>query len=361
MELKRFIIRVFVFAAVFVLAGELFFRFVVPASRGPYQARDDKYQILKMDIGRHKEGRFTVGRFARHRFRWTINDQGWNSDIEFLPRDRRQTGCIAMVGASYVEGFYVDVDRTLPAELSKAIGSGWDVYNLGKSGVNAAQSVLVARYTRDVFEPDVYVFVMNHGAIRSSVRDFGYLAFNSQYKTAGDGLEELPPSVYTPNPITRNMRESAILSYLWMNRKAIRGFQAIRQEAKQKSGDDASMSWERERPILEMAADRIVAALRHDHPGARLLVVTDADRHTLYETGKRPDPLNTSVLFEEACRNHGVGFLDLTDAFADDYAVHRRRFNFDEDYHWNGYGIEIVTREIVRYLQDKNILLNPEE
>jgi hypothetical protein len=357
MELKRFIIRILVFAAIFVLAGELFFRFVIPASRGPYQARDDKYEILKMDTGRHMEGQFTVGRFARHRFRWHINDQGWNSDFEFLTRDRRRAGCIAMVGASYVEGFYVDVDHTLPAELSKAIGDGWEVYNLGKSGVNAAQSVLVARYTRDAFEPDGYVFVMNHGAIRSSVRDMGYLAFNTQYKTAGDGLEELPPSVYTPNPITRNMRESAILSYLWMNRKAIKGFQAIRQEARQKSGGDASLAWERERPILRMAADRIVAALRRDHPGVPLLIVTDADRHSLYKTGLKPAPLNTSVLFEEACRNHGVGFLDLTDAFADDYAVHHRRFNFDEDYHWNGYGIEIVTREIAAFLEDRGYLI----
>ncbi len=54
MELKRFIIRVLVFLAVFGLAGELFFRFAVPASRGPYQARDDEYQILKMDTGRSK-------------------------------------------------------------------------------------------------------------------------------------------------------------------------------------------------------------------------------------------------------------------------------------------------------------------
>ncbi|MBD0321511.1 MAG: hypothetical protein ICV87_14335, partial [Gemmatimonadetes bacterium] len=72
---------------VFALLSELFFRFVVPAAEFPYPAFDRAFQVLKFDPVRARTGVYTVGLAASPRARWRINDEGWNSSVEYF-RDR---------------------------------------------------------------------------------------------------------------------------------------------------------------------------------------------------------------------------------------------------------------------------------
>jgi hypothetical protein len=50
------------------------------------------------------------------------------------------------------------------------------------------------------------------------------------------------------------------------------------------------------------------------------------------------------VLAAEVARRHGIAFVDLHAVFAADWALNRRRFEFDSDSHWNEYGHAVVAR-----------------
>jgi hypothetical protein len=346
-----FLLRCAAFGLVAFLAAEIVLRTVVPASQPPFQTQDQEYGILGLEGSPSREGLYTVGRLARDRARWRINDAGWNSAIEYVPRADRERPCVAVVGNSYVEGFYADVDSGLTAALQSELQSRYDVYNFGKSGVVAAQMVRVARYAQERFAPQTFVFVLNNESLRSSVRDFGYVIFNAQYRSDGDELVEIPPERYTPNKLMRLHTYSAVARYLYQNAAALRTRAAIRQQAVQRNDAQAVAQVADERPLLEAAALKVVRTIRAEHPEAVVLFIIDADRRTMYETGAEPAPLRESPIWAAACAQQGCGYLDLTTAFWDAYRTDRRRLDFAGNYHWNRRGMTVVAKAIAQWLR----------
>jgi len=105
----KFTFRVAAFCAVFLIVAEVVLRTVVPASHPPFQAQDPEFGILTLDGSPTRSGRFTVGKLARERTTWRLNRAGWNSPIEYAGPEGRERPCVAVIGNSYVEGFYADV------------------------------------------------------------------------------------------------------------------------------------------------------------------------------------------------------------------------------------------------------------
>ncbi len=339
------------FGAVFVLVAEVFFRVVVPSSQPPFQMQDPQFGILVLDGSPARHGQFTVGRLARERTRWQLNQAGWNSTREYVARDARTRPCVAVIGNSYVEGFYADVDAGLTAALERELAGRYDVYNFGKSGVIAPQMMRVARYARHHYAPETLVFILNHGSLRSALRNFGYVITNQQYLWEDGRLQEIPPSVYHPNRLMRLHTYSALVRYLYHNAAILKSRGAIRQEAMQRNDPLAEAQLENERPLLEAMAREITGTLRAEHPDATILLVMDADRRRMYETGARPEPLRDSPFWAAACREQGCGFLDLTDDFWTAYQADGRQLDLPGNYHWNEYGMAVVARAIAGWLR----------
>jgi len=349
--MTRFLVRLALFCLVLGVVCEVWFRTVVPASMAPFQTQDPEFMVLHMIPEPARSGRFTVGRLATVRTRWHINNAGWNSSVDYAPAAERERPCVAVIGNSYVEGFYADVDSGLTAALARDLDGRADVYNLGKSGVVMSQAVRVARYAEARFAPEVLVFVMNHGSLASSLRNLGYRIYNAQYLWEDGVLRELAPSRYRPNRWLRPLHRSAFLRYLYLNAGAVRGFGAIRQEAVQQDDPLAEQRYEDERPLYEATARKLLATVQAEHPDAVLLFVHDADRRRMVETGTRPAPLRQSTIWARACDEAGVGYIDLTGAFWDDYDAHRAPLHYPDNYHWNRRGMAIVAHEIAAWLQ----------
>jgi hypothetical protein len=348
---RGFLLQAVGFTLVAVVIAEVVLRTLVPASCPPFQMQDQTYGILRLEGSPARAGLFTVGRLARDRARWRLNAEGWNSAIEYRPAAERARPCLAVVGNSYVEGFYADVDSGLTATLQRELSPQVDVYNFGRSGVVAAQMVRVARYAGERFAPETFVFVLNHESLRSSVRDFGYVIYNAQYKSAGDDLVEVPPETYAPNRLMRLHTYSAVARYLYHNAAALRNRAAIRVQAVQRADAKAAAQVADERPVLAAAAAKIVGTIRAEHPAATILFVMDADRRAMYDAGAQPAPLRESPIWAAACADQGCGFLDLTTDFWAAYRDDRRRLDFPGNYHWNRRGMTVVAEAVARWLR----------
>lgn len=352
----RFLRRGIVFGLVFVLVAEIFFRTVVPASQPPFQVQDAEFGILRLEGSPARSGQFTVGRLARARTRWRLNAAGWNSPREYLPRAERDRPCVAVIGNSYVEGFYADFDAGLSAALERELGGRQVVYNFGKSGVIAPQMVRVARYVERHFAPETFVFILNHGSLRSALRNAKYVITNEQYRWEQGQLEILPPSTYHPNRLMRLHTYSALVRYLYHNAAVLKSRDAIRLESVQRNDPQADPELADEQSLFAAVAQDITARLRAEHPQAAILLVMDADRRRMYETGARPEPLRDSPVWAQACREQNCAYLDLTDDFWAAYQADEQPLDLPSNYHWNEHGMAVVARAVANHLQKASIV-----
>jgi len=346
----RLLCRFVAFAGFFAVLAELFFRTLVPASQPPFQSYDPEFGILRLEGSPARSGRFTVGRLARERTEWRLNEAGWNSSREYLPASQRDLPCVAVVGNSYVEGFYADVDSGLTAALEAELGGRSVVYGFGKSGVNAPQMLRVANYVDHHFAPECYVFILNHGSLRSALRNFGFVVSNEQYMWEDEQLRIIPPTPYSPNRLMRLHTYSAFVRYLYHNAGILKTRAAIRQEAVQRNDPLAVARQADELPVQAAVARDLARRARVEHPRARILFVVDGDRSAMYEAGARPEPLRESPLWEAACREAGCEFLDLTDPFWAAYQADGRRLDLPANYHWNQHGMAVAARAIAGVL-----------
>jgi nucleoside phosphorylase len=346
----RFLCRCLLFVVFFAVVAELFFRTLVPASQPPFQAYDPQFGILRLEGSPNPGGVFTVGRLARERTRWKLNGAGWNSPREYLPRSERNLPCVAVIGNSYVEGFYADVDSGLTAALEGELGASGVVYGFGKSGVNAPQMLRVADYAAHHFAPECFVFILNHGSLRSALRNFGFVVSNEQYLWEDGQLRPIPPTPYSPNRLMRLHTHSAFVRYLYHNAGILKTRAAIRQEAVQRNDPLAVAQQADELPLQAAVAREIARRARAEHPQARILFVVDGDRRAMYESASRPEPLRESPVWEAACRETGCEFLDLTDCFWAAYQADGRRLDLATNYHWNQHGMAVAARAIAGVL-----------
>jgi hypothetical protein len=76
----------------------------------------------------------------------------------------------------------------------------------------------------------------------------------------------------------------------------------------------------------------------------------------MYRENARPAPLEDSVLIAARCGEEGFGYLDLTEAFWLEYQREGRKFNFEDNYHWNPYGVSVVAKAILAKLEAMEVV-----
>lgn len=346
-----FLKRLAVFG-IFLLAGlELVFRTVVPAAEMPAGFQIADYGIMALDQSHIREGHNSIGRLGRPRFRWRVNNFGFNSAYDYRTPSERDVPCAVVIGNSYVQGLYSDADEHLAGQLQEAMGGAAEVYNLGTSGMPLSQSPRVVAYARDTFAPDLIVVQAGFGSIKGSLRKNGLIPYCQQFVWKDEQLTTVPPSRFSVNKRNRLLRKSALVRYLYYNSNFDLGGQGNVQKAVHAETplEDRSREW-------ELAVARVLDEISELVPDTKILFVFDANRNALYASGRAPERTEESYLLEAACRSRDMLFVDMTAAFARDYQIHRQKFNFEENYHWNPYGVGIVTREIVSRLESEGML-----
>lgn len=341
--MRFFLGRTAVFLVVLALALEVVFRVLIPAASAPLEYQYHNPPVMALDPGATRDGVYTVGRLARDRFHWHVNTQGFNSLHEYTSREERKKPCIAVIGSSYVQGFYSNVDSHFSASLEKLLAGRADVYNLGCSGMPLSQSTNVAAFARDRFQPDLYLVEVSNGSLKQSIRNLGFVPFARQIRFSAEGSEIVEPSAYSREHAKNLLRKSAVIRYLIYNANVnLAGGQA-RPAAKHADAMDKDQ-W-------RLAAAEILPQLKQAVGPVPVVLFMDGDRRAIYRDPGNALPLPESPILLEICRLNGIPFLDLTQAQTRAFKHDGKPLNFSENYHWNPHGVAVASEAVFHFLE----------
>ena len=325
-----------------IIAGELFFRFVIPACEHPWKYYDpvDKIAKLQTDQG---SGVYTIGKFAQQRGKWRVNNAGWNSAVDYFEPSQRKKPLIAIIGDSYIEALQVDVDDSIVSVLRQKVQSQYDVYGFGISGAPLSEYLQMSRYVVKHFDPEVIVInVVQYDLEESVLSGTSYPYFLGIDMTNGKPKE----SILASHPVaakqtTKLVFKSAIFSYLWHNLKlgeVWTQFWAKRHVNEKSPTSKEDTILDAKSKIYE-AADYVLRKMREENPMKSFVLLVDAPRRDIYNrVAPSSDLLWMHKVLTDLATRHQFGLVDLTEPFQDRYAKEMVKFNSEYDYHWNKHG-----------------------
>jgi len=360
-DLLRFVLRFAGFLLSLFFLAELFFRFVVVASEEPAYILDSQTCLPMFDRSYGETGQFTFGRFADFGANWQINNEGWISKFDYFPKvEEDSTKRIAIFGDSFVENFYVSLDDHLDALLDNQLGSNFDVYGFGRSGAYLYQYLVILEEIDDLFSPDIYVMMINRNDISSSVSNFGRpTKYYFQLCLTDSGYVEVPPAHFSRNPVRKFLRNSATLRYLRNNTRLDIFAEAQREQNNEEA--IASIAAIQQDSIkmqqLRDAAEFMLTEISTKYESRKFIFVGDCLRYTIYDSNQSVGRYIDAQIIEEICDTlPNCYYCDLADYFEEDYLVNERRFEFDNNWHWNRYGNQVVINAIENSLRLNNLI-----
>ena len=336
----------------FVLC-ELFFRYVITACEAPYVYFDSFDQILRYDINDGKEGIYTIGKFAKGRAKWRINNYGWNSKIDYVPRLEKNKPLIAIIGDSYIEAFQVSVEDNIAAILQGLVKNEYDAYSFGMSGAPLSQYLQMSRYVNRHFGPEVIVFNIIHNDFDESIRDLNNKPYFLQIGYDSERFFELPIYPYKPNAIRRILGRSALIRYFYINLQITEIVTNLTNE-RRNSDFNANIDVNEAMgncEIIKNSTFFLIRKIKEENPRKVLIFMIDAPRQDIYSgTIHNSNVLWLHRILEEACAQYNCHFIDLTVPFSKKFGETGVKFNSDYDYHWNELGHGLAARALYERL-----------
>jgi hypothetical protein len=335
------------------LALELVFRTVIPASDEPFAYFDAADAILRYDATQHRDGVQTVGYLAQQRGHWHVNNCGWASEIDYLPRAQRRLPLVAIIGDSFVEALNVDSDKSLAARLRRRLAGRYDVYSFGMSGAALSQYLQEARYVRRRFQADVLVFVLVHNDFNEVFRPQAVHSHFLNVRAIPGGFAEEEPEPYRTSTLRHWLSRSALVRYVWMNlkiegvRKAL--FRAGRGNLRPRPAPARAAPIP---PVVQKATAFLIERILQENRGARIVFVTDGPRRDIYAgsvAGSEGERYNNLV--RDVCATLGCEQLDMTPIFIERYRRDGRKFETPYDRHWDAYGHQVVADAVYDWIE----------
>jgi hypothetical protein len=111
------------------------------------------------------------------------------------------------------------------------------------------------------------------------------------------------------------------------------------------------------RELVRRATEFVVSRIVEENGGRTLLFMMDAPRLDLYAGNPAGSPVFwLNELLAETCRRHGIPFIDLSDAFSEEFRRTGERFESAIDAHWNEVGHREAARALARALDELGVL-----
>ena len=348
--LKNFLIISLPAVLLLLLLLEGVFRWIIPASNPPDLYFDPAEKMIRYDNRFQQDGLVTSGKWAQVKARWHLNNQGWNNVNDYNTARDSAKQRICVIGDSYIAALIVDVDANFMALMQKELGAGYQVYSFGKSGIPASHYLDVNRYVLRNFNPDCIMVHFVHNDFVESLHDYEIHPECLQLAITPQGVREIPPTGLKMAG-GQWLKKSALFRYLYYNLNIYRLNQNIMFKRRPVYNANVDVEvLQKYRDDLQMVMRYIITTLKRETAGKRLLLMMDAPRYDIYANNlANSNIIWINQLFDRICRENGVEFLDLTDAFARDFEKNNRRFNWDWDAHWNDYGHQVVARAVLEY------------
>ena len=353
--MKQFILKLMIFSLLLAVCSELFFRSVVPARESPITQTLSTYGIENYDPAQAQEGLFTSGRRAQQRSLWFINAQGWNQREDFETDPNRLKPFVAMLGDSYVEGFYVASESHVMRVLRGLNDQRIDTYQLGKSGSKFGHFIQMAKYlSEEQYTPEVLVILINRGDFVSSLAKPGANRGSLKIEVDDNGSARLTPSkTHKKVKWRRWLRKSAFVRYLIWNAN-LNPFGGTVDLAANHLKNSVHTNLETN-PKFRLAFRFMHHRIKTYLPNTRQVYLVDADRRAFGE-GNAPSPLPASKLIRGECSTLDCAHIDLTDTFYRYWKSTGQRLHFTHDYHWNVHANRLAAEALDSILKSRALI-----
>jgi hypothetical protein len=331
---------------------EIIFTFIIPAAQFPYYYYDPDDHILRFSTIEQREGVFTKGLLAQQRAKWSINNAGWNSAIDFKTSKRKPR--IAIIGDSYVEAFQVNVGDSLAGQLRKLVSRHFDVYDFGISGAPLSQYLQMTRYVRNRFDPDIIVINVVHNDFDESLcsvrRKVGMLCLEDD----GQDIREASILAYQPNPVFRLVRRSSVIRYLVGNMQIETRLKRLTASEQNNEKYNANIDVDKAKSLkksIRKATDYVVRTIVQENNGKPVVFLMDAPRRDIYKgTMSESNVRWINELLEEETARYGLTLVDLSDEFKRLFETENIHFESEYDFHWNENGHRVAAYALYRKL-----------
>lgn len=360
-NVKNFFIITVPSFIVFILLLELIFRFAFPTTQIPYGYFDTDHNIYRFDTEGPRSGRRTFGATAHYGIDWEVNNAGWISSIDYLPKKERNKKLMALIGDSYIEGMSIDNKNHAGAQLNGMLPDSVVCYEFGIAWAPMSQYLNMSRYVKKVFEPDILVFSIVHNDFLSCWRDAEFIGHFMQLGEENGEIKELPIYPAKKSLMRRILRKSALGRYLTINAKLAFRLKSLKYQLKgNRTQFNANIDVEankKQADRVQKAIDYVIGKIREENPGIPILFTMDAPRQDIYNNSVE----TSSVLFlykslEQACEKFGCHYIDLTKPFQEHYLEHGEKFEFAWDNHWNPLGHQLVAEAVYAKLTELGLV-----
>lgn len=341
---------------IFFILLEILSRLFFPGSDEPKAVYDDEHQIIKFSHENGKSGLWTKGRFSQQQGRWMINNEGWNSPIDYHEAKKDGVKRIAVIGDSYIQALQLNIDRSYPYILGDSLGEKYEVYSFGASGSPLSQYLNVSRYVEKKYSPDIYIFNLVHNDFLESITG---LAYNSMYLTIQPGedssfneIQPLKPErSHKKIPGGDLLKKSSFFRYVYNNlnlRDKFKSKQVAKQVEMNVALGDVYANQDAIRDVTKYVLRKIQAELGNKE----IIFVMDGPRWNIYDGNvaqSRVTWLNSMVASHSKELN--LQFIDLMPLMEKDFNEKGKRFETDYDSHWADYGHQFVADVIYNHLK----------
>lgn len=273
-----------------------------------------------------------------------VNNQNYEVESE-LP-------LLSVIGDSYVEALMVPHDKTLHGTLEKNLAGKARVYSFATSGSPLSQYLNFAELASKRFKSQFMAFVIISNDFDESVLKYknapGFHYFTDIEKEPVLTRVDFRPSL--PLIIARRSR---IARYLFTNVQVQNIGELFRKSDEQfLSNTLFSVS-----PEVMKDSKRAVDIFFKLLPSCsrlspeKILFVVDAVRESIYS-----EEVNSSESYFGIMRNYfisksrqlGYEVIDLDQVFRTDYKNASKKFEFEQDWHWNAYAHNLVSQKMLK-------------
>lgn len=339
---------------IFILI-EIVSRIFFPGTQIPAVQWDENNRMMKFSKEYGEFGVYTTGNLAQIRAKWNINNEGWNSPVNYYSNKRKGVTRIAIIGDSYIEAFQVDIDKSYPNILANKLGENYEVYAFGMSGAPLSQYLHIARYVEQKFNPDIYIFNVVHNDFNESI----YQATSKSFFTISfskDSLEEIQPAPYERShskiPFSSLLKKSSFIRYvngnLQLNRLLINKPATGKGNVEMNTYIDEVLS---DIEIIQKVTDYLLDKIKQELSDKKIIFIMDAPRWSIYKNDLRNSKsLFLNDFFIKLCKDKDLKSIDLTPYMEKSYQNNKTRFESEYDGHWNPYGHAFVAEILHRHL-----------
>lgn len=351
-----FVITVPMLIILFILL-ELASRLFFPGSESPKTIYDSTSKIVKFSREYGTRGWWTKGRFAQQRGHWRINNDGWNSAIDYTPAKKPGVRRIAVIGDSYIEAWQVDAEKKYPALLGDSLGKDYEVYNFGVSASPLSQYLHMARHVEKKYAPDVYIFNLIHNDFHESINGLAYIPMYMTVKMENDSafmeVEPVEPErTHNKVPGGSLFRRSSLFRYVYYNLNLMDKFRSKKAGAKEVEMNVPVGDILDKKDSLQAVTGYLLQKIKSELGNKEIIFIMDGPRWNIYKNDVDKAKLTwLNGMVAEHCSKLNLPFIDLTPYMIADYQKNHKRFETDYDGHWDEYGHQFVAGVLYNYLK----------